>query len=121
MRVLTRRSVGIILTSMLCACDAPAVSDPEANLSANRAVSTFREPVPQPDPRPAIERNAVTGKEPPMPVPKTPMSAAPKPPAKPAPVPLRPATPKREIQPSPFQPPAEIDPPHVNPGDEVPR
>ena len=118
MKFLARPSVAIA-TAMLCACDDPVARAPEVDLIQDNATTAFREAVPRSAPKPLIERNAGTDKEPDMPKPELTTNGTVKPPAKPAP--SIPAKPQRKIQPSPFQPPAEVDPAHVYPGDEVPR
>ena len=101
---------------MLTACGAPAPVDPAANqvesLPANVVVDADQPAPPQPEPRRQRSRIRPTRSRACRPDRKT---TSPPPPTAPAP------PPRRDIQPSPIQPPAEVDPVLPDPGPEVPR
>lgn len=121
MKFLVRQRLVIGAYAILCVCDAPVASSPAARLSRHDTAATSTHAIHPSALRPEDSPNSATDKEPRMPRRETKVEAASKPPAKPVPARAHPAVPKRNIQPSPFQPPAEIDPAHVSPGDEVPR
>jgi hypothetical protein len=113
-------ALGSAASLMLGACGQSAI-DPAANqvddLPAN-VVANAVEPAPPP-PEPRRERDRApdwAGQEPSMkPEPRTAPRSEP-------PTPPKPATqPRRDILPSPVQPPAEIDPVLPDPGDKVPE
>jgi hypothetical protein len=121
MNLFIRSTLAIFASVMLFACDAPAASELAVSPPDKNASIHSSQDVPRSELRSADERKAPIPEEASVPVPKTTTIAGPKPPNQPGPARLNPATPKREIQPSPFQPPAEVDPAHVPPGDGVPR
>jgi hypothetical protein len=89
--------------------------DPAANSTENILIDSDQPAMPQADQRRDVDRDQAsrsTNKESSRTKPKPTT-----PPRRPAPV----APPSREILPSPIQPPAEVDPPHRDPGDEVPQ
>ena len=110
----SRLALGSAASLLLFACDPPNSVDPAANLAENVVINSDNQAIPQAEERREIDRNQMSGsadKE-------LPMTEPTPPPSRPAPVP---PPRRREILPSPIQPPAEVDPVHPDPGDEVPR
>ena len=100
---------------LLSSCGAPTPVDPTANLNGSAVVNSNEQTIPQTEPVRDTRRDDATrsaGQEPSMPEPKPEAN----PPAS------RPPTtrPEREVDPAPLVRPDEVDPPHRDPGDEVP-
>ena len=109
------RALGGAICLSLGACDPPGRVDPAANLTDNVVTTSDGRRTPSAEPR-EDDQAPVSGaadQEISMPEPDvTPTPPRAKPPA---------PAPRREILPSPIQPPAEVDPVLPDPGDEVPR
>ena len=115
MTIPARLAFGSAAVLLLCSCDATVV-DPATNLTENFVINSDQPAILQTEPRRDSEQLQVPGspiQEPSMPQPDP--KATPPPAKSPAP------SPRRVILPSPIQPPAEVDPPHRDPGDEVPQ
>lgn len=115
-------SLALLGSAMLLSCQARPAGDPQPAGSANNATATVRDA----DPRPTNAADATTEAKPTMiapPLPSREARVSTKPPAPARSTPAAPSAPApgRDIEPSPFQIPADVDPPHVDPGDEVPR
>ena len=106
------RVFGSIAWLMLAGCGSPDSSAP-ANVAEDETnIETGEGAQVEPQSAPAsgaTPREQTNNSRPVPPVPVT------------TPGPPTPAPPNREIRPAPDQPPAEVDPPHRYPGDEVPR
>lgn len=119
MTVLVHAIFGSVICVALGACDKPASVDPAENAAeytAETIIPNSAEPLgPQEAEREAagatLPRSNSAEREPNMPKPETNSSSSK--PAAPRPWP--------DVKPSPWQPPAEVDPPHEDPGNEPPR
>ena len=107
---------GSIALALLAGCGVREATAPANNAQKTSPVATD-ENVARVEPGP-VEAPAPTPVEQPdmSRTPAPPSAAPPHSPPPPAPAPAR-----RDIRLAPEQPPAEVDPPHRHPGDEVPR
>lgn len=110
-------TVGFALVSVAClassSCDAPQSGRPAENRSAEIVLNNAGAPAQSDEIGNVIDSDRVAEPvegERDMPEPATKPSA-----------PEKPSPPRREYKPAPSQPPAEVDPPHRDPGDEVPQ
>ena len=114
------RQFAISLCLVLGACDARVVGDPADNSIAAGAAKAQANGDASIDARtapPPPARNAAPKQDPNMPRSENERDPAPNSPGPRSPR----ATPTPDIQPSPHQPPAEVDPVHRDAGDEVPH
>ena len=108
-RALARRPIaGVAACLQLLACDAPRTVQAAENAGVNEVAEPVEQPIAinelTPTARPA-EKNVMADTKPTAQPPSKPSAREPKP----------------EKEPQPLQRPDEVDPPHREPGDEVPR
>lgn len=131
MMLVLRPILGSIAGMTLAGCGAPQSVAPSTNVVQSKAVTQAEQAVAPQQAQPALAQDASAQKEAMVPLPgrvRDTGSKSPEPepvttpPTPPTPLPSLKSPPAgRVIRPAPTQPPAEVDPPHRYPGDEVPR